>query len=147
MLSLVKKSGDRRRPPYPRAVAPDEPRPGPSRGKPGGQGPPLPAGGLPHRAGYAGRLHDAHHAVQAEAVQEEGGGDRHPYVYRLSLVCCFFCRLIADYGVLNLLMRAAASSSSTSTSIPSLFDEEFDEWSKLPGNLDKWEKSLETIGN
>lgn len=44
-------------------------------------------------------------------------------------------------------MRAAASSSSTSTSIPSLFDDEFDEWSKLPGNLDKWEKSLETIGN
>ncbi|KAL3665912.1 hypothetical protein V7S43_009332 [Phytophthora oleae] len=40
-----------------------------------------------------------------------------------------------------------SSSSSTSTSIPSLFDDEFDEWSKLPGNLDKWEKSLETIGN
>ncbi|KAI9906459.1 hypothetical protein PsorP6_002957 [Peronosclerospora sorghi] len=26
-------------------------------------------------------------------------------------------------------------------------DEEFDEWSKLPGNLEKWEKSLETLGN
>ncbi|CEG47218.1 conserved hypothetical protein [Plasmopara halstedii] len=37
--------------------------------------------------------------------------------------------------------------SSTSASIPSLFDDEFDEWSKLPGNLDKWEKSLETLGN
>lgn len=34
-----------------------------------------------------------------------------------------------------------------SASIPSLFDDEFDEWSKVPGNLDKWEKSLETIGN
>jgi hypothetical protein len=44
-------------------------------------------------------------------------------------------------------VRTAASSSSTSTSIPSLFDDEFDEWSKLPGNLDKWEKSLETLGN
>ncbi|KAI9917766.1 hypothetical protein PsorP6_012962 [Peronosclerospora sorghi] len=37
--------------------------------------------------------------------------------------------------------------SSASTSIPSLFDEEFDEWSKLPGNLEKREKSLETLGN
>ena len=42
---------------------------------------------------------------------------------------------------------AASSSTSVSTSIPSLFDDEFDEWSKLPGNLDKWEKSLETMGN
>uniref|UniRef100_A0AAV1V8E5 Uncharacterized protein n=1 Tax=Peronospora matthiolae TaxID=2874970 RepID=A0AAV1V8E5_9STRA len=41
----------------------------------------------------------------------------------------------------------ASSSTSVSTSIPSLFDDEFDEWSKLPGNLDKWEKSLETMGN
>uniref|UniRef100_H3HCQ7 PDEase domain-containing protein n=2 Tax=Phytophthora ramorum TaxID=164328 RepID=H3HCQ7_PHYRM len=40
-----------------------------------------------------------------------------------------------------------ASSNSTSTSVPSLFDDEFDEWSKLPGNLAKWEKSLETLGN
>ncbi|KAG2787284.1 hypothetical protein PC129_g7626 [Phytophthora cactorum] len=40
-----------------------------------------------------------------------------------------------------------SSSSSSSTSIPSLFDDEFDEWSKLPGNLENWEKSLETIGN
>ncbi|KAI9907504.1 hypothetical protein PsorP6_002991 [Peronosclerospora sorghi] len=39
------------------------------------------------------------------------------------------------------------TSSSASTSIPSLFDEEFDKWSKLPGNLEKWEKSLETLGN
>ncbi|KAI9918804.1 hypothetical protein PsorP6_011692 [Peronosclerospora sorghi] len=42
---------------------------------------------------------------------------------------------------------SSGTSSSASTSIPSLFDEEFDEWSKLPGNLEKWEKSLETLGN
>ncbi|CAI5741567.1 unnamed protein product [Hyaloperonospora brassicae] len=41
----------------------------------------------------------------------------------------------------------ASNVTSNSTSIPSLFDDEFDEWSKLPGNLDKWEKSLETLGN
>ncbi|CAI5741565.1 unnamed protein product [Hyaloperonospora brassicae] len=45
------------------------------------------------------------------------------------------------------LVVAASNVTSNSTSIPSLFDDEFDEWSKLPGNLDKWEKSLETLGN
>ncbi|RLN57748.1 hypothetical protein BBP00_00007378 [Phytophthora kernoviae] len=40
-----------------------------------------------------------------------------------------------------------SSSSPATTSMPSLFDEEFDEWSKLPGNMAKWEKNLETIGN
>lgn len=39
-----------------------------------------------------------------------------------------------------------SSSSSASSTIPSLFDEEFEEWSKLPGNMAKWEKSLETVG-
>ncbi|CAH0484500.1 hypothetical protein KXD40_007257 [Peronospora effusa] len=42
---------------------------------------------------------------------------------------------------------SSSNSNSTLTSIPSLFDDEFDEWSKLPGNMDKWEKSLETLGN
>lgn len=41
---------------------------------------------------------------------------------------------------------AAASSASASSAIPSLFDDEFDEWSKLPGNVERWEKSLDTIG-
>ncbi|KAI9915109.1 hypothetical protein PsorP6_007514 [Peronosclerospora sorghi] len=42
---------------------------------------------------------------------------------------------------------ASGTSSSASTSIPLLFDEELDVWSKLPVNLEKWEKSLETLGN
>ncbi|KAJ0399224.1 hypothetical protein P43SY_001890 [Pythium insidiosum] len=42
---------------------------------------------------------------------------------------------------------AAAPSAAASSSIPSLFDDEFAEWSKLPGNMDRWEKSLETLGN
>ncbi|TYZ64152.1 hypothetical protein PybrP1_004446 [[Pythium] brassicae (nom. inval.)] len=41
---------------------------------------------------------------------------------------------------------AASASSSASSSIPSLFDDEFDAWSQLPGNLERWEKSLDTIG-
>lgn len=41
---------------------------------------------------------------------------------------------------------ATASSASASSAIPSLFDDEFDEWSKLPGNIERWEKSLDTIG-
>ncbi|CAI5724606.1 unnamed protein product [Peronospora destructor] len=47
----------------------------------------------------------------------------------------------------EIVTSSSATSTSTSTSIPSLFDDEFDEWSKLPGNMDKWEKSLETLGN
>lgn len=42
---------------------------------------------------------------------------------------------------------AAASTSSVTSAIPSLFDDEFDAWSQLPGNLERWEKSLDTIGN
>ncbi|KAI9909264.1 hypothetical protein PsorP6_014797 [Peronosclerospora sorghi] len=45
-----------------------------------------------------------------------------------------------------MVMDQLQVSSSASTSIPSLFDKEFDEWSKLPGNLEKWEKSVETLG-
>ncbi|KAI9915426.1 hypothetical protein PsorP6_007836 [Peronosclerospora sorghi] len=48
---------------------------------------------------------------------------------------------------LCMIYVASGTSSSASTSISSLFDEEFNEWSKLPGNLEKWEKSLETLGN
>uniref|UniRef100_K3WMV8 Uncharacterized protein n=1 Tax=Globisporangium ultimum (strain ATCC 200006 / CBS 805.95 / DAOM BR144) TaxID=431595 RepID=K3WMV8_GLOUD len=43
-------------------------------------------------------------------------------------------------------IAAAPAAASTSDAIPSLFDDEFDEWSKLPGNVERWEKSLDTIG-
>ncbi|RHY03425.1 hypothetical protein DYB37_005631 [Aphanomyces astaci] len=42
---------------------------------------------------------------------------------------------------------APAGASNASTEVPSLFDDNFDEWSKIPGNFAKWEKSLDTIGN
>lgn len=38
-----------------------------------------------------------------------------------------------------------AASASTSTEIVSLFDEAFDKWSEIPGNLERWEKSLDSI--
>ncbi|CAH0480168.1 unnamed protein product [Peronospora belbahrii] len=44
-------------------------------------------------------------------------------------------------------VSASSLNNSMSTSIPSLFDDDFEEWSKVPGNMDKWEKSLETLGN
>ena len=37
----------------------------------------------------------------------------------------------------------SASTGSSSGAIPSIVDEAFDEWSKIPGNLAKWEKSLD----
>lgn len=49
-------------------------------------------------------------------------------------------------GMSRYQLLAAATGASTSSAIPSLFDDEFDEWSKLPGNIERWEKSLDTIG-
>lgn len=40
-----------------------------------------------------------------------------------------------------------AASSSQSDEIPSILSDEFEEWSKISGNFERWEKSLETIGN
>ena len=37
----------------------------------------------------------------------------------------------------------AVGSGSPDTSIPSLFDDSFEEFSKVPGNLEKWEASIE----
>lgn len=60
---------------------------------------------------------------------------------------CADCRVISKADMSNTSSHAAASAAaSTSSAIPSLFDDEFDEWSKLPGNLERWEKSLDTIG-
>ncbi|DAZ92576.1 TPA: hypothetical protein N0F65_012806 [Lagenidium giganteum] len=42
---------------------------------------------------------------------------------------------------------APAAASSSSSAIPSILDDEFDAWSQIPGNLERWEKSLDTIGN
>ncbi|RHY35125.1 hypothetical protein DYB32_000376 [Aphanomyces invadans] len=42
---------------------------------------------------------------------------------------------------------SSAADVNASTEIPSLFDDNFDEWSKVPGNFAKWEKSLDTVGN
>merc|ERR1740138_440595 len=39
---------------------------------------------------------------------------------------------------------AAAVSVSVSSSIPSIIDEGFEKWAAAPGNMAKWEKSLET---
>ena len=36
----------------------------------------------------------------------------------------------------------AAASTSSSTEVVSVFDEAFEAWSKIPGNMEKWEKSL-----
>ena len=41
----------------------------------------------------------------------------------------------------------AAPAASGSSAVPSLLDDEWAEWSKLPGNYERWEKSLETLGN
>nr|CCA28321.1 conserved hypothetical protein [Albugo laibachii Nc14] len=38
-----------------------------------------------------------------------------------------------------------AIADSTTTEVPSLFDEEFDKWSQISGNLERWEKSLDSI--
>ncbi|CAK4080946.1 unnamed protein product [Aphanomyces euteiches] len=40
---------------------------------------------------------------------------------------------------------APAANANASTVIPSLFDDNFDEWSKVPGNFAKWEASLDKI--
>ena len=39
----------------------------------------------------------------------------------------------------------AAPPSSATTEVVSVFDDGFDEWSKIPGNLDKWAASFEKI--
>jgi len=36
-----------------------------------------------------------------------------------------------------------ASTTTSDTEVPSIADEGFEEWAKIPGNLEKWEKSLE----
>ncbi|TMW67110.1 hypothetical protein Poli38472_012226 [Pythium oligandrum] len=41
----------------------------------------------------------------------------------------------------------APAATSASSAVPSLFDDEFDQWSKVPGNMQRWEESLNTIGN
>lgn len=38
----------------------------------------------------------------------------------------------------------AQTMASSSSEVISVFDEGFEAWSKLPGNMDKWEKSLES---
>ncbi|KAF0711773.1 Aste57867_5031 [Aphanomyces stellatus] len=43
--------------------------------------------------------------------------------------------------------EAVVASTDSSTDIPSIADDSFDAWSKIPGNIAKWEKSLETAGN
>ena len=41
---------------------------------------------------------------------------------------------------------AAAAPPSTSSDVLSILDEGFDEWSKVPGNMEKWTESLNDIG-
>jgi hypothetical protein len=44
-------------------------------------------------------------------------------------------------------VSAAAGSSSQADEIPSILSDEFEAWSKIAGNFERWEKSLETMGN
>ena len=40
---------------------------------------------------------------------------------------------------------STSSGSSSSSTIPSITEEGFDAWSQVPGNMDKWAQSLETM--
>mmetsp|Transcript_48946 Transcript_48946/g.106654 ORF Transcript_48946/g.106654 Transcript_48946/m.106654 type:complete len:133 (+) Transcript_48946:31-429(+) len=42
---------------------------------------------------------------------------------------------------------AAPAASSSDSEVPSIFDESFEEWAKVPGNLEKYEKSVEDWAN
>mmetsp|Transcript_14867 Transcript_14867/g.16818 ORF Transcript_14867/g.16818 Transcript_14867/m.16818 type:complete len:139 (+) Transcript_14867:123-539(+) len=61
-----------------------------------------------------------------------------------------------EFGLIFLLTRGgdseaepaapvATSDASASADIPSILSDEFEEWSKVPGNLEKWEASLEDM--
>ena len=40
-----------------------------------------------------------------------------------------------------------AAASASDSEVPSIFDESFEEWAKVPGNLEKYEKSVEDWAN
>eukprot|EP00617_Octactis_speculum_P023123 CAMPEP_0185744458 /NCGR_PEP_ID=MMETSP1174-20130828/2587_1 /TAXON_ID=35687 /ORGANISM="Dictyocha speculum, Strain CCMP1381" /LENGTH=125 /DNA_ID=CAMNT_0028417877 /DNA_START=34 /DNA_END=411 /DNA_ORIENTATION=+ len=56
------------------------------------------------------------------------------------------------YGIVKLMpggkkaeVAAAVASSGGSSTIPSIIDESFEEWSKIPGNMAKWEASVDQM--
>mmetsp|Transcript_11368 Transcript_11368/g.12897 ORF Transcript_11368/g.12897 Transcript_11368/m.12897 type:complete len:92 (+) Transcript_11368:391-666(+) len=61
-----------------------------------------------------------------------------------------------EFGLIFLMTRgggdseaeaapAVSSDAAASADIPSIVSDEFEEWSKIPGNLEKWEASLEDL--
>mmetsp|Transcript_14881 Transcript_14881/g.28866 ORF Transcript_14881/g.28866 Transcript_14881/m.28866 type:complete len:132 (+) Transcript_14881:119-514(+) len=52
-------------------------------------------------------------------------------------------KLVAGGSKEEAKVEAPAAVGGSETEVPSLLDESFEEWSKVPGNLEKWEKSVE----
>lgn len=86
-------------------------------------------------SGNIGILHDTWFVGQVETIQEKRRSSSR------------YCRVQGITRKENdrLMCLLVAAVSSGSSKIPSLFDDEFDEWSKAPGNLEKWENSLDNL--
>ncbi|GBG34393.1 Hypothetical Protein FCC1311_106172 [Hondaea fermentalgiana] len=52
-------------------------------------------------------------------------------------------KLVAGGSKEEAKAEAPAAASGSDTEVPSIMDDSFEEWSKVPGNLEKWEKSME----
>ncbi|KAJ8612222.1 hypothetical protein CTAYLR_002919 [Chrysophaeum taylorii] len=92
--------------------------------------------------------------LQAQRRTMAGGGDVYNIAGRQFSTEQVVVGIMAFYGGLVFLgtrgggkkapaTETAAAPASTSTEVLSIFDDNFESWVKIPGNMAKWEKSLE----